>query len=75
MHMHRTTILLPAGLRRKADREAKALGISLSELIRRRLGESSEEPEPKPRFFSRPPWTGAGPSDTAANHDEYLYGR
>jgi hypothetical protein len=35
--MHRTTILLPNELRQRADREAKALGISLSELIRRRM--------------------------------------
>jgi hypothetical protein len=73
--MHRTTILLPNELRRRADREAKALGISLSELIRRRLAEneSAENPE-RPRFFARQPWTGPGPSDTAANHDAYLYG-
>ena len=73
--MHRTTILLPPELRRKADREAQALGISLSELIRRRLsGGESMEPAVRPRFFSRPPWQGSGASDTAANHDQYLYG-
>ena len=67
--------MLPPELRRKADREAKALGISLSELIRRKLGEGSvEESGEKSRFFSREPWQGAGPSDTAANHDDYLYG-
>jgi hypothetical protein len=73
--MHRTTIMLPPDLRRKADREAKALGISLSELIRRRLSAGGlPEPGAKPRFFSRQPWQGAGGSDTAANHDQYLYG-
>jgi len=67
--------MLPPELRRKADREAKALGISLSELIRRKLGESSgEESAQKLRFFSREPWQGAGTSDTAANHDDCLYG-
>ena len=73
--MHRTTIMLPADLRRKADREAKALGISLSELIRRRLG-AGDLPEPgaKPKFFSRQPWAGAGGTNVAANHDQYLYG-
>jgi len=72
--MHRTTILLPVDLHRQADREAKTLGISLSELIRRRLTgpESAGEPG-RPRFFSRQPWTGSGPDDTAANHDRYLY--
>lgn len=73
--MHRTTILLPNELRRRADREAKSLGISLSELIRRRLAADERQPDAeRPRFFSRQPWTGQGPSDTAANHDTYLYG-
>lgn len=73
--MHRTTILLPNELRRSAEREAKALGISLSELIRRRLAATGESAiAERPRFFARQPWTGQGPSDTAANHDAYLYG-
>jgi len=75
MHMQRTTIMLPPDLRRKADREAKALGISLSELIRRRLaGNAESKSDERPRFFSRKAWQGAGPSDTAGNHDQYLYG-
>jgi len=73
--MHRTTILLPEDLRRRADREAGALGISLSELILRPLaaGEEGAKTE-RPRLFTRQPWTGQGPTDTAANHDAYLYG-
>ena len=74
-HVHRTTILLPNELRQRADREAKALGISLSELIRRRLaadGDASKSD--RPRFYTRQPWTGQGPIDTASNHDAYLYG-
>ena len=73
--MHRTTIMLPVELRRSADREAKELGISLSELIRRCLAESGAEIEKgRPRFFTRQPWKGAGTDDIAANHDAYLYG-
>ncbi len=73
--MHRTTIMLPPDLRRKADKEAKALGISLSELIRRRLGGNDEaEAALRPRFFTRQPWQGSGATDVAANHDDYLYG-
>jgi hypothetical protein len=73
--MHRTTILLPPDLRRKADREAKALGISLSELIRRRLSAGeNQEPDAKPSFYERQPWQGMGASDSAANHDQHLYG-
>lgn len=67
--------MLPPELRRKADREAKALGISLSELIRRKLGEGGEEGvRTTSRFIAREPWKGDGPADTAANHDDYLYG-
>ena len=73
MQMHRTTILLPSELRQRADREAKSLGITLSELIRRRLAEGAAEPG-RSRFFARQPWSGPGPDDTAANHDTYLYG-
>ena len=73
--MHRTTILLPVELRHQADREAKTLGISLSELIRRRLSAGSGKgPGAKPRFFSRKPWPGMGVSDSATHHDQYLYG-
>jgi hypothetical protein len=71
--MQRTTILLPSDLRRRADREAKALGISLSELIRRRLtGNEVAGKTIIPRFFSRQPWVGSVSSHTAANHDAYV---
>ena len=73
--MHRTPILLPTELRRRADREAKALGISLSELIRRRLaGDGAAFGTNRPRFFTRQAWTAQGPADTADKHDDYLYG-
>jgi len=74
--MHRTTILLPDELRRRAVREAKALGISLGELIRRRLAGAGGDArsEEVARFLARRPWDGAAPDDTAANHDLYLYG-
>jgi hypothetical protein len=73
--MHRTTIMLPDHLHKSADREAKALGISLSELIRRRLSDGENGSSSKrARFLARKPWDGAGADDTAANHDSYLYG-
>ncbi len=75
--MHRTTILLGDDIRRRAARQARAQGLTLSEWIRRRLAEGlGDESAPgRQRFFSRQPWTGPGPADTAANHDAYLYGR
>lgn len=75
--MHRTTILLDDDIRRRAARRARAEGLTLSEWIRRRLAEGvggQDAPE-RNRFFSRLPWTGPGPTDTASNHDDYLYGR
>ena len=72
--MHRTTILLPPELHREAERTARAQGISLSELIRRRLTETVGRSPRRPRFFSRQPWTGSGPSDVALEHDRHLYG-
>lgn len=72
IHMHRTTILLPDGLHRAATREAHSLGLSLGELIRRRLTPAAEASTPA--FFSREPWGGDGPTDLATDHDRHLYG-
>lgn len=72
--MHRTTILLPPELRQAAEREAREMGVSLGELIRRRLRPALKKQEPQvPGFFTRVPWTGSGPRDLSANHDKYLY--
>jgi len=74
--MHRTTILLPEELRQRAESEARSLGISFSELVRRRLQKGSEGmigEKNRPAFFSRRPWDGAAPADLAENHDRYLY--
>jgi hypothetical protein len=72
--MHRTTILLPDELYRAAGREARSLGVSLGELIRRRLAKSAEKPAEQQVFFSRKPWTAEAPPDLSAAHDRYLYG-
>ena len=72
--MHRTTILLPEELYRAAGREARSLGVSLGELIRRRLATGQGKPPQQEAFFSRRPWSGEAPDDLSANHDRYLYG-
>jgi hypothetical protein len=72
--MHRTTILLPEDLYRAAGREARSLGVSLGELIRRRLARPSSEPPAQEAFFTRRPWTADAPTDLSAEHDRYLYG-
>lgn len=72
--MHRTTILIPEELKGQAEQQARREGLSLSELIRRRLSESID-PEAKspPSFFSRQPWSGDAPDDLSTGHDDYLY--
>jgi hypothetical protein len=80
MYMHRTTILLPEDLRRRAESAAQRHGLSLSELIRRQL-EKVADPATKsgtrhkdPLFQHRKPSGKATPRDLASNHDSYLYG-
>ncbi|MFP4358632.1 MAG: hypothetical protein ACLFSZ_09395 [Puniceicoccaceae bacterium] len=71
--MHRTTILIPDQLKHDAERRARREGLSLSELIRRRLAEDMDAPENRPAFFERVPWDGPAPEDLSSRHDEYLY--
>jgi predicted DNA-binding protein len=73
--MHRTTILLPDELRRRAINLARQRGISLAELIR---GALEEKVAAGPASFSDDPFfadhaTFEGPGDLADNHDYYLY--
>jgi hypothetical protein len=72
--MHRTTILLPEELYRAAGREARSLGVSLGELIRRRLAKAPGKPPVPEAFFTRQPWSGEAPADLSVHHDRYLYG-
>jgi hypothetical protein len=77
--MHRTTILLPEDLRRRAEHAAASRGLSLSELIRRQLEKvagpavKSRSRRNDPLFKNWKPSTKATPPDLAANHDRYLY--
>lgn len=74
-HMHRTTILLPEDLHRAAEREARRRGLSLGELIRRRLRPALQGQQAEvPAFYSRKAWRDSGPVDFSAQHDKYLYG-
>jgi len=72
--MHRTTILLPKDLYQAAGNEARDLGVSLGELIRRRLAAIPPRRSPGPAFFARRPWSGEAPADLSTEHDCYLYG-
>jgi len=76
--MHRTTVMLPAGLKAKATRYAQEKGLSLGELIRQSLTNwlnRSDEQEPSdPLLADEAIYHGPAPSDLAAAHDRYLYG-
>lgn len=74
--MNRTTILLPAELRAKASGVARKKGISLGELIRRSLeaAVARDRGADDPLFADGAVFTGDTPADTAARHDETLYG-
>ena len=72
--MHKMTILLPDPLYRSAGKEARALGVSLGELIRQRLANPSTETGQTKAFFIRKPWAGDARRDLSAEHDRHLYG-
>lgn len=75
--MTRTTIMLPEGLKLRASRRARELGISLGELIResveRRLDAGASLGE-DPLFSEVPVFEGSVPPDLSEEHDRYVYG-
>jgi len=77
--MVRTTVMLPAELKAKTMRLARALGVSFGELVRTTLeqavdrqkrGTGKDEKDP---VFVWKTFSGEGPTDIALNHDKYLY--
>lgn len=77
--MHRTTILLPPALHREAEIVARQRGITLSELIRRKLtaavgAKATSARSRDPLFRPGRLIEGKGPTDMAVAHDHYLYG-
>jgi hypothetical protein len=76
--MHRTTIMLPEDLKRRASKRARREGLSLAELIRTAL---EEKLAVRPSVADDPLWKALepidfppdSPTDLAANHDDYLY--
>lgn len=79
--MHRTTIMLPDELKRRAARYADQRGISLGAVIRESLEERLARLPPEgstdwrddPFFRDDAVWDGDGPTDLSINHDKYLY--
>lgn len=77
-HMRRTTVMLPAELKARAERRAYELGVSFGELVRETLQSALESgPERRtedPLFTDEATYQGKTPKDMAKRHDEYLYG-
>ena len=76
--MHRTTIMLPEDLRRRALRKAHELGISLGEYVRNCMDKDLQHPKKgnekkRDPLFDIKVWTGPAPRDGSTNVDKYLY--
>jgi len=74
--MHRTTIMLPENLRRRALSRARQKGVSLGELIRDSLDAAlpavTYDGESDP-LFEDVIYDGPAPADASSHHDKYLY--
>ncbi len=76
--MHRTTVMLPTDLKRKAQQLAHHRGISFGELVRESLeaalashgGEIREDL----LFSDTAVYGGPAPSSLSTDHDDFLYG-
>jgi hypothetical protein len=76
--MERTSVMVPPDLKLRAQREAKALGITFGEYVRRALTtmlQNSESLKNDPLFDDNAAYTGPAPKDISEDHDKYLYGR
>jgi hypothetical protein len=75
--MHRTTVMLPPELKRRAERKSRELGVSFGEFVRRSLRDElvSEEGSGKDSLFEDTGvYRGEAPPDAAVRHDEHLCG-
>ena len=68
-------IPLSPELKERIEREADARGMSLSDFVRESLERAvSPKPSEDPLFADTAVYRDDGPTDTASNHDDYLYG-
>ncbi len=77
--MYRTSILLPARLKRVAARRARSLGLSFGEFVRRAIEKAVRETASRrddrdPLWRDRAVFRGPVPADLSTRHDYYLYG-
>ena len=73
---HRTTIMLPPELKRRAAKRAKERGVSFGELVRESLTAIlTDAPVAADSLLADSAvFGGQTPRDLAAEHDRYLYG-
>lgn len=73
--MQRTTILLPAELKRRAVKRAKERGVSFGELVRKALAAHLRDVSDTEDSLlaDLAVFQGKTPRDLAAEHDRYLY--
>lgn len=78
--MHRTTVMIPTELKRRASEQAQLEDISLGEFMRRAL-EAAIQQNGKTRAGDDPllrdaaVFPGRTPHDLSTRHDAYLYGK
>ncbi|MFI5120265.1 MAG: hypothetical protein ACHQM4_07625 [Thermoanaerobaculia bacterium] len=75
--MKRTTVMLPADLRRRAFRRAKSQGVSFGVVVRESLDSALPALEvadgDDPLFKDAAVWRGRVPRALARDHDRFLY--
>jgi len=75
--MHRTTLLLPEDLHRRAAKVARQRGMTLGLLIRQCLAREialDQQDLIADPFWSEPPTFRSGRKDLSTRHDDELYG-
>lgn len=75
--MRRTTVMLPADLRRRAFRRAKQQGVSFGVIVRESLDAALPAIEgaggDDSLFADGDVWRGRGPASLSRDHDRFLY--
>jgi hypothetical protein len=75
--MLRTTVMLPAGLKKRAMAVARQRKLSFAEFVRKALEQSTPGPRKQLRgkdpYWDHVPVYDGLPADLSVNHDKYLY--
>jgi hypothetical protein len=76
--MERTTVVFPAGLKKRAMKIARRQRVSFSEFVRQAVEHAVPAPRKRwkgkdPLWSDVPVYDGPVPADISINHDKYLY--